>query len=333
MLVCTEIVCAEVNDSYTEMGDSEEEIAYREFLAEKNYTKDMGSLNTMMYAVYDVNHDQKKELIVRGFHTEDMHYKYGFYRYKDEKVQLIGMLDNWQNGGNGEMYYVIKGNGIVVNTRLADRMTYTLYQIKDKVEENFTIHRQSVDVKKFGGNYERQYHYSCEDENGDPLGKKIDEEVWSEFEYRLKEIPFYDIDTSEEISHYDISEEEEGSQNQTTEMAEDIEESWSKSRYEPDGDSVDDQISTKSEDASFYGIWCYGSKEVKEANSYAENLKNRGFDAGVFITTNWSNLNTEMFYVVTAGIYATEDEANAALVSVQGVCPDAYVKYSGDFRG
>lgn len=69
---------------------------------------------------------------------------------------------------------------------------------------------------------------------------------------------------------------------------------------------------------------------MQEADSYAETLKNRGFDAGVFITTNWSNLNTEMFYVVTTGTYAMEDEANAALVSIQSVCPDAYAKYSGE---
>lgn len=133
----------------------------------------------------------------------------------------------------------------------------------------------------------------------------------------------------------------------------------SKSWYHPDVSKTDDQITSefndyekanekmlesvrdelggttaqRSEDTSFYGIWCYGSKEPEEANSYAETLKASGFDAGVFITTNWSNLNTERFFVVTAGIYATEDEANAALASVQGICPDAYVKYSGDFLG
>ena len=51
------------------------------------------------------------------------------------------------------------------------------------------------------------------------------------------------------------------------------------------------------------------------------------------MTTDWSNLNTEKFYVVTAGVYAAESDANAALASVQSVYPDAYVKYSGDFQG
>lgn len=204
---------AGVNDPYSEMGDSEEETAYKEFLTGKRYSDDMGNLDTMMYSVYDVNNDQKKELIVKGLDTEDMHYKYSFYYYEDTQVQLIGMLDNWQNGGNGEMYYVAKGNGIVVNVRLADHMSYTLYQIKGKVRKNFAIHKQSIDVKKFGGKYERQYLYSGEDENGDPLGVKIDDEVWAEFENRMQEIPFYEINSSEEITQYDVDKEEDDKQN------------------------------------------------------------------------------------------------------------------------
>ena len=215
MLSCVVNVSAETNDTYAEMGDSEEETAYRDFLLDKSYSADMKNLDAMMYSVYDVNDDQKKELIVKGFNTEDMQYEYTFYHYEDTQVQLIGTLDNWQNGGSGEMYYVAKGNGIVVNMRLADHMSYTLYQIKDKVEKNFTIHKQSVDVKKFGGKYERQYYYSGEDENGDPLGVKIDDEVWTEFESRMQEIPFYELDDSEEISQYDANEEDEGSEQVT----------------------------------------------------------------------------------------------------------------------
>ena len=94
-------------------------------------------------------------------------------------------------------------------------------------------------------------------------------------------------------------------------------------------DELSGTTAQQSEDTSFYGIWCYGSKEEGEANSYAETLKASGFDARVYVTTDWSNLNTEKFYVVTAGVYSTESEANAALTSVQSVCPDAYVKYSG----
>ncbi len=45
--------------------------------------------------------------------------------------------------------------------------------------------------------------------------------------------------------------------------------------------------------------------------------------AQVFVTKDWSNLNPEKFYVVTAGIYQSESEANAALASAQSFCADA----------
>lgn len=85
--------------------------------------------------------------------------------------------------------------------------------------------------------------------------------------------------------------------------------------------------------APFYGIWCYGSKGADDAYSYANSLSNAGFSAGVYLTTDWSNLNAESYYVVTAGEYETEGEANANLAAVQIFCPDAYIKYSGNYQG
>ena len=85
--------------------------------------------------------------------------------------------------------------------------------------------------------------------------------------------------------------------------------------------------------SAFYGIWCYGSKEEGDAYNYADSLKTVGFSAEVFLTTDWGNLNTEKYYVVTAGTYRTENDANASLPSVQNFCADAYVKYSGDYQG
>ena len=83
----------------------------------------------------------------------------------------------------------------------------------------------------------------------------------------------------------------------------------------------------------FYGIWCCGSKESGDAYNYANSLNNAGFAAEVYLTTDWSNLNAESYYVVTAGVYGTEGEANANLAAVQSFCPDAYVKYSGNYQG
>lgn len=85
--------------------------------------------------------------------------------------------------------------------------------------------------------------------------------------------------------------------------------------------------------APFYGIWCCGVKEEKEANDIANDLLSKGVNAYVFITADWSNLNPERWYAVTAGIYNSEEEAEAALPLIQSIgYNDAYIKYSGDHR-
>lgn len=84
----------------------------------------------------------------------------------------------------------------------------------------------------------------------------------------------------------------------------------------------------------FYGIWCQGTKSSSEAEKYARQLRNNGFSgASVFMTTDWSNLNREPWYVVTAGVYRTEAEAKSSLSRVRAYYSDAYVKYSGAYVG
>ena len=83
----------------------------------------------------------------------------------------------------------------------------------------------------------------------------------------------------------------------------------------------------------FYGIWCYASKDQQEAQRVADDYRQQGLDARVCLTTDWENLNSEPWYVVTAGVYRTEGEAQQALAAVQSVQPDAYVKYSGEWQG
>lgn len=85
--------------------------------------------------------------------------------------------------------------------------------------------------------------------------------------------------------------------------------------------------------SEFYGIWCYGSRGWEDAENYAETMRQNGYDAQVFLTTDWSNLNTDPYWVVTAGQYASEEAAYQALPSVQNWCADAYVKYSGNWQG
>ena len=83
----------------------------------------------------------------------------------------------------------------------------------------------------------------------------------------------------------------------------------------------------------FWGIWCYGSKSRTEADNFADVLSSKGYNAQVFVTTDWSNLNSEKYYVVTAGVYYSETDAKKELASVKSLgYSDAYVKYSGNKR-
>ena len=81
----------------------------------------------------------------------------------------------------------------------------------------------------------------------------------------------------------------------------------------------------------FYGIWVSASKSHDDAQRVSDEVTSNGFNGYVEITTDWSNLNSEEWYVVTAGKYASESEAKNELSNVKKVYPDAYVKYSGDY--
>lgn len=83
----------------------------------------------------------------------------------------------------------------------------------------------------------------------------------------------------------------------------------------------------------FYGIWCDASKKQSEAKKAANLLRNSGFDAEVFVTTEWSNLNQEKWYVVSAGVYSNKSAAQNVLTAVKEVYPNAYVKFSGEWQG
>ncbi len=83
----------------------------------------------------------------------------------------------------------------------------------------------------------------------------------------------------------------------------------------------------------FYGIWCFASKDYNAAVKAADEMVRRGYYANIFITTDWSNLNKEKWYVVSSGVYAYEEDAKAMLWSVQKDYPDAYVKFSGSWQG
>ncbi len=83
---------------------------------------------------------------------------------------------------------------------------------------------------------------------------------------------------------------------------------------------------------AFYGIWCHAAGRLAEAQMYADQMTEQGFPSAVFLTTEWSNLNSEPWYVVSAGMYYSESSAYSALPAVQRIYGDAYVKYSGDYK-
>ena len=86
-------------------------------------------------------------------------------------------------------------------------------------------------------------------------------------------------------------------------------------------------------EAGFYGVWVCASEEYAEAEQYADALVQKGFAAGIYETTDWSNLNTDPYYVASAGEFATENEANDALARVRDAgYADAYFKYTGEKR-
>ncbi len=86
--------------------------------------------------------------------------------------------------------------------------------------------------------------------------------------------------------------------------------------------------------APFYGIWIAASGDYDEVKAYADEMRERGFNAGVYVTTDWSNLNPVRWYVVSAGEYPSEEAAEADLFNVRDAgWTDAYIKYTGDFKG
>ena len=100
---------------------------------------------------------------------------------------------------------------------------------------------------------------------------------------------------------------------------------------EPDNNKPEKQAETAL-DRPFYGIWCDATKDYDEAYRFSEKTAGWGFAAEVFLTADWDNLNPERWYAVTAGVYYSNEEAEAVLPAVKQYYPDAYVKYSGHRR-
>ena len=82
---------------------------------------------------------------------------------------------------------------------------------------------------------------------------------------------------------------------------------------------------------AFYGIWCGASKDKSAAERIASSVRDRGFPAEVFVSTDWGNLNSDKWYVVSAGTYDSKEEAEKVLPEVKKYFESAYIKYSGEW--
>ena len=95
-----------------------------------------------------------------------------------------------------------------------------------------------------------------------------------------------------------------------------------------------DSNAVETGDGPFYGIWCSASKNQNEAQKVADRLTELGFAGQVYISSEWSNLEQEKWYCVSADACKTQGEAEKILQAVQKAgYDDAYVKYSGEYIG
>lgn len=108
------------------------------------------------------------------------------------------------------------------------------------------------------------------------------------------------------------------------------EDSYLDDDYLYDDDNNEENNSGSDDITPFYGIWCFASQKQSEAYNFANELSDDGWNALVVTTTDWSNLNNEKWYVVSAGVYDTYDAASKELDDIKSIFPSAYIKYSGE---
>ena len=105
------------------------------------------------------------------------------------------------------------------------------------------------------------------------------------------------------------------------------------SAVEQKEESAAEQPSSSDEHSPFYGIWCRATKNRSVAEDAASEMEEKGLPAEIFVSSDWSNMNSEMWYVISAGTYETKAEAESMLPHVQDYYPSAFIKYSGAWIG
>lgn len=107
--------------------------------------------------------------------------------------------------------------------------------------------------------------------------------------------------------------------------------SYGSSNYSGSGHHPGDHADAHHGDTPFYGVWIGASKSESDAQDIANAATSKGFSAGCVLSSNWSNLNQDPWWCVTAGYCSSESEAKALCDKAKAAgYPDAYVKYSGN---
>ena len=80
----------------------------------------------------------------------------------------------------------------------------------------------------------------------------------------------------------------------------------------------------------FWGVWIGAFGTYEEAERYMVAARGAGLPADVFLTTDWNNLNSDPYYVVSVGTSAAESiAAELCDMAKKRGYPDAYVKFTG----
>ena len=273
----------------------------------------------LAYGRADLDQDGEKELILRRYTadaTEGGEYIYHVYHYDKDSKDYTEFPDAifYSRAAGGQIFFEKETDRLLINETMGEPCygVYTMnngtlhreYEILDEIKNVPKIKFKRIEFKQEGTESTENPETT---ESQEMAGNQVTVETQEQSQNQQ---------LSENTAAEEVTESQEASNNVGPTQPFEIHQSESATFQAP-----------------FYGIWCYGSKESADAYNYANSLNNAGFEAEVFLTTDWSNLNTESYYVVTAGTYGTEGEATANLAAVQSFCSDAYVKYSGNYQG
>ena len=113
----------------------------------------------------------------------------------------------------------------------------------------------------------------------------------------------------------------------------DSEESNNKTDFELPATEWYDLTDITGNPSGFYGIWCTGANNKEDAAKLAQAIADAGLACALFYSEDWSNLAGSGLYLVSAGTYETEAEAQEVLSLVTMYIPEAFIAYSGSFLG